>query len=158
MDNMNKEYKKILSKIEEKLKDSSELEFVKSEINNLFMMFFNEIDELKNLYDEKIETILDRQSYFDEKLTYIEEMTKSLEKEIMEDEQDEYIRSMLKADEDLADEEEYEDCEIICPYCGELIIIGADEIRKEISCPYCTNLMELDWQENSDDKENQDDM
>ena len=29
------------------------MEFVKDELANLFMMFFNEIDELKTMYDEK---------------------------------------------------------------------------------------------------------
>ena len=40
MDNMGKkEYKNILNNLEEKLKDNPDLEYIKSEFTNLFMIF-----------------------------------------------------------------------------------------------------------------------
>ena len=39
MDNMVKEYKNILNNLEEKLKDNPDLEYIKSEFTNLFMIF-----------------------------------------------------------------------------------------------------------------------
>ena len=74
MDNMGKEYRNILNNLEERLKDNPDLEYVKSEFTNLFMLFFDEIDSLRELYEEKIETILDRQSKFDEKINRIEDV------------------------------------------------------------------------------------
>ena len=152
MDNMGKEYRNILNNLEERLKYNPDLEYVKSEFTNLFMLFFDEIDSLRELYEEKIETILDRQSKFDEKINRIEEKTNELEKEMMfDDEDDEMIRSML--DPEVSIENEYDDdddCEVSCPYCGEAFFIDLDTKQEEVSCPYCNRLIELDWNENSD--------
>jgi len=148
MENMGKEYKKILENLEERLKDNPDFEYIKSEFTNLFMLFFNEVDSLRKLYEDKIEVILDRQSRFDEKLNRLEEMTNNLEKEMLNDETDEMIRSMLNNDDD---EEEYEECEVCCPYCSEIFFIDTEELNKETSCPYCNNIIELDWTESSDE-------
>ena len=67
MDNMGKEYKEMLKRLEEKLKNDENLEYVKSEFTNLFMLFYEEVDALRKLYEDEMETILDRQSYFNDK-------------------------------------------------------------------------------------------
>lgn len=154
MDNMGKEYRNILNNLEERLKDSPDLEYVKSEFTNLFMLFFNEIDALREIYEEKIETILDRQSYFEEKINKIEEKTNELEKEMeyVEDEDDEMIRNMLNNNHSI----DYEDqeCEVSCPYCSEIFYIDVEGAQDEVSCPYCNKVIELDWNETSDTDEN----
>lgn len=161
MDNMGKEYRNILKNLEERLKDNPDLEYVKSEFTNLFILFFNEIDSLRELYEEKIETILDRQSYFDEKINKVEELAKNIEKEMLYDEDDKLIRNMLNPSENDIDDYEDQECEVICPYCNENFFIDIEGVEKEISCPYCNNLIELDWNdmpdENSDKKDNSDD-
>lgn len=154
MDNMGKEYRNILNNLEERLKDNPDLEYIKSEFTNLFMLFFDEIDSLRELYEEKIETILDRQSRFDEKINRIEEKTNEIEQELMcddeEDEDDEMIRSLLNSGDTGDDEYEDEDCEVSCPYCDETFFIDLESKQEEVSCPYCNNMIELDWNDNSD--------
>lgn len=152
MDNMVKEYKNILNNLEEKLKDNPDLEYIKSEFTNLFMIFFNEVDTLRVFYEEKLETILDRQSYFDEKMNNLEEKTNELEKGMLYDEDDEMIRNLF---EDTSDMNEYDEqeCEVSCPYCNEIFYIDMEEARKEINCPYCNKAIELDWNDTSNDED-----
>lgn len=156
MDNMGKEYRNILNNLEERLKDNPDLEYVKSEFTNLFMLFFNEIDSLRELYEEKIEAILGRQSFLDEKINKLEEKTKDLEKEIMYDEDDEIIRNMLNLNNSDIDDYEDQECEVSCPYCNEIFFIDLEEVQDEVSCPYCNKLIELDWNETSDSDDNSD--
>lgn len=152
MDNMVKEYKNILNNLEEKLKDNPDLEYIKSEFTNLFMIFFNEVDSLRVFYEEKLETILDRQSYFDEKMNNLEEKTNELEKGMLYDEDDEMIRNLF---EDTSDMNEYDEqeCEVSCPYCNEIFYIDMEEARKEINCPYCNKAIELDWNDTSNEED-----
>ena len=47
------------------------------------------------------------------------------------------------------------ECELTCPYCGELFFTYIEGDEKEISCPYCSNPIELDWNDSQDnDKKN----
>lgn len=158
MDKMGKEYRNILNNLEERLKDNPDLEYVKSEFTNLFMLFFNEVDSLRELYEEKILTILDRQSYFDEKISTIEEKTKELEKEILyNEEDDQMIRNLLNSSNKNIDEYEEQECEVCCPYCGEIFFIDLEEVRDEVSCPYCNKVIELDWNDTFDENTNKKD-
>lgn len=149
MDNMGKEYKEMLKRLEEKLKNDENLEYVKSEFTNLFMLFYEEVDALRKLYEDKMETILDRQSYFNDKINKLEEKTDELEKEVMYDEDDEIIRNMLNNGPNINDYEDQE-CEVTCPYCGEIFFIDVEATEDEVNCPYCTKVIELDWNETSD--------
>lgn len=142
MENIGEEFRKILNDLEENLKDNPDLDYIKSEFNNLAMVFFTEIDSLKKLYEQRIETMLDRQSYFDEKISNLEELTKIIEKEMPSEEDD------IMLIEDIDDDSE--ECEIQCPYCGEVFILLTDEIEKEVNCPFCSNTIELDLKELED--------
>ena len=131
MDNMTSQYKKILKDLEKNIKDKEDFEYVKNQMTNLFMIFFNEIDNLKELYEEKVDTILARQSAVEDKINKMEGTLKNIEKDI-------YL-----------DEEETADFEIVCPYCNNEFIIEMDELKDEVQCPECKNMIELDW--NDDD-------
>lgn len=155
-----------LNNIEERLKDNPDLEYVKSEFTNLFMLFFNEIDSLRELYEEKIESILDRQSSFDEKIRKIEEKTNELEEEMMYDEDDEMIRKMLNSNYNEFEDYEDQEFEVRCPYCSEIFFVNLEGVQEEVTCLYCNKAIELEWNEtpdyldeNSDKKnDNYDDM
>ena len=41
--------------------------------------------------------------------------------------------------------DEYEDFEIICPYCNYEFDSDVDETVSEVICPECENVIELDW-------------
>ena len=173
MENIGEEFRKILNDLEENLKDNPDLDYIKSEFNNLAMVFFTEIDSLKKLYEQRIETMLDRQSYFDEKISNLEELTKIIEKEMpseeddimliedidddeLEEKFDENGEEFEKIDEEFEEisneeiDDDSEECEIQCPYCGEVFILLTDEIEKEVNCPFCSNTMELDLKELED--------
>lgn len=127
MDNMTSQYKKILKDLEKNIKNKEDFEYVKSEMTNLFMIFFNEVDSLKDLYEGKIETMLARQSAVEEKINKMEGTLNNIEKDI-------YLEG-----------EETSDFEIICPYCNNEFVIEMDELKDEVRCPECKNMIELDW-------------
>lgn len=96
-------------------------------MTNLFMIFFNEVDSLKELYEEKVDTILARQGAIEEKVTKMEGTLNNIEKDI-------YL-----------DDEDTSDFEIVCPYCNNEFIIEMEELKDEVQCPECKNMIELDW-------------
>lgn len=149
MDNIGKEYRNILNNIEEKLKDNPELEYVKSEFTNLFILFFNEIDSLRETYEEKFEAVLQRQSYFEEKILNIENELSINDDDTSIDEIS--VQNLKEFEDEDIDDDEYE---VICPYCNEPFDVDAQKIDDEVSCPHCNNLVELDWNFDSDDFDN----
>ena len=156
--NMENEYRKFLNNLDEKLKGNSDLEYIRTEIINLMILFFKEIEFIKENYDKKIEIILQRQSYFETKLNKVEELAKSIEDEMIlnEEVEDQMITELIHPH--LSNYDNDAECEVTCPYCGELFFIRVEGIEKEITCPYCDNPIELDWNESDNDKKNDDDM
>lgn len=124
MDNMMSQYNKFMKELEERLKNPEDIEFVKNETYKLFISFYNEVDDLKNVYEQQLDIILGRQEQFENRLG-------KMEKDI-------YM-------------EEGSDFEIICPYCNNEFVVELDELKDEVECPECNNLIELDW--NDDENE-----
>ena len=161
MENIEKEYKEFLDDLEEKLKNNEDFEYIKSKFLNLMILFFNELENVKEHYNEKIDKILERQSFFDDRIDKVEELAKSIEEEMRlnEEVEDQMITELLHPSLNTYDNDA--ECEVTCPYCGELFFIRVEGIEKEITCPYCDNQIELDWNESSDadnDRKNDDDM
>ena len=125
MDTLTSKYKKILKDLEKHIKNEQHLEYIKAQMSNLFMIFFHEIDTLKENYEEKVQSILATQKGFEEKISKIETTLANISKEI-------YI------DDDT-------DFEIECPYCNYNFILETSELKPEIQCPNCKNVIELDW-------------
>jgi len=111
--------------LEENIENKEDYEYIKGQISNLFMMFFNELDEMKGMYEKKIDAILDRQSKFDEKISRIENAVNNIQKDIYMEDMNEF--------------------EIICPYCDHEFVVELNEIKDEVICPKCNNAIELDW-------------
>lgn len=129
MDKMTSQYKKFLKNISEGLQSKEDFEFVKGEISKLFVLFFDEIDSMRELYEDKLEALLQRQTAFEEKIEVIEDSLKHIEKDIYVGEDGCVCNNF----------------EIVCPYCEKEFILETEELNDEIECPECKNIIELDW-------------
>jgi len=123
-------YTQIMQNLEKDLKNKEDIEYVKEKVNEVFMMFMDEIESIVDKYEDRMQRIVEQQVYLDEKVKQVEKTISTIEKDIY-----------------LEDDEEY-DFQIICPYCNhEFIEDFDDELKKEVKCPECENIIELDWNE-----------
>ena len=137
MSNFNSEFKKILKDLENSIKDKENLEIAKTEIFNLYNLFFDEITELEQSMNKKILTIAESQLHVEEEIRKMNKSIKNIEKDI-------YM------EEDIPDEDY--DVEIKCPYCNKTFTAQMNDLTAaEIICPECNNAIELDWGDFEDD-------
>ena len=132
MSDMNLTIKKIMTNLEEKIKDEETLNIVKTEIFNLYNAFADEISELNSDMNTRMIELAQSQNEANEKMDKIEKSLKKIENDIYLDDDDE--------------EGEYT-MEIVCPYCNKEFSLDIDQIadKEEINCPECKNAIELDW-------------
>ena len=129
MANLSNELKKILDSLETTIKDKETLENVKVEMFNLYNVFFEELNKMKDLANSRMAEIAESQEKMQSKLEKIEKGIKNIEKDI-------YMDNESDDDYDLT---------ITCPYCNKEFVITMDELKEEIKCPECNNEIELDW-------------
>ena len=129
--NINDEYHKMLNDMDANMKNSDDLAYAKNKMYELSMLFIDEMQEMADKYDDKINAIIQKQQKMDTKI-------KEVEHNIKEIQQDVY-------DIDATTENEVFDFEITCPYCNYVFETEAGEDKKEVQCPECDNLIELDW-------------
>ena len=151
MADLNKNYNKILSDIQERIDNPKDFEYIKGKFSELIVMFMDTIDKLVENNENQLR---------------IEKKVRELQKSMKRIEQDIYI------DEDEEDDDdENHDCEcgdecefcsdkmhdndyefeIACPYCGYEFVTGKDaNLKDEIECPNCHNVIELDWDDYCD--------
>jgi len=132
MANINTKFKKILSDLEENIKDEQELEYVKAQMFNLYNILFEEVNKIEELANEKIAAILEIQVQMEAKVSKLEQDLTELQKDIYEGEDSEIS--------------------ILCPYCNNEFVLEMDELREEIECPECNNIIELDWGHDEHDR------
>lgn len=126
MANINTKFKKIISDLEENIKDEETLEYAKTQVFNLYNVLLDEVSRIEELATEKISSILEVQ-------VQMESRVNKLEKDLAEMEKDIYA------------EESGEEITINCPYCNNQFILELDELKEEVECPECSNIIELDW-------------
>ena len=96
--------------------------------------FFNVmVDEIEEIMDYKVEEIEDLSRRQEEAEKKTEELKKKM---------DELLKDIY---------DEYDDFEIVCPYCNYEFSAEINESSKEIACPECKNIIELDWSGDPDD-------
>lgn len=118
----NNEIEECVNKINENLTDEKQKEVVNLEIKKLINIFYNEIDDLKQSYDEKLDEILMHETFVDKRLIRIENSLNDIEKDIYDD----------------------DEMEIVCPYCNyEFSVDISETSEKEVRCPECNNSIEL---------------
>ena len=130
MNNLNSEFKIILENLEKNLKNKEDLEFVKTQMFNLYNLFFDEITNLENLANSRMAEISQKQASMEEKLDEIGKEVKNISVDIY-------------GEEDLEDGDY--NFTIACPYCNYEFEVGVDDLKDTIFCPECNNEIELDW-------------
>ena len=133
MAELNIKFKQILDDIEKNLQNKEDLEYVKTQIFNLYNLFFDEMSKIEETVSTRMETIARTQANLQEKVEKLEGKISSMEKELFID-------------------DEESDFSITCPYCNNEFIVDYDELKDEIECPECSNIIELDWGENENSK------
>lgn len=91
-------FNSIIAKIEERITDPEELEFVKQQIADISMMYIDEINKIMDLSERRVNQVYENQKILEQKMAEIERGMNTIEKELFV-------------------EDEY-DFEIVCPYCN----------------------------------------
>lgn len=130
MADMQERLKSVIEELENKIENKDTLEFVKTQIYNLSLIFLDEIDRVSEINMKKMEDLAEKYREINDKVEDIEDSVKTIENDI-------YMQE--------GDEGEF-DLEIVCPYCNnEFIADFSEELKDEIICPECNNVIELDW-------------
>ncbi len=125
MSKLQDKFKAIISKIEERITDQEELDFIKEQIADLSMIYIDELNKIMDLSERRVNQIYENQKIIEKKMLELEKGMNTIEKELFV-------------------EEEY-DFEIVCPYCNYEFLTDINSNKKEIKCPECHNTIELDW-------------
>lgn len=110
--------------LETTIKDEKELQCLKEKTAHLFEVFADELEKVFKYKEDEIKQIEQRQQQADDRLEEMDAMIKTITKDLYD---------------------EYEDFEIVCPYCNFEFYSEVDETISEIICPECENIIELDW-------------
>ena len=134
MANLKKRFKEIVDDIEKNIKNKDDLEYIKSQIYNISILFLDELDKLAEFNFNKLSVMLDREKELYKKVTKMEKIITNMEKEVFSSSECDF--------------------EIVCPYCNaEFVEDLQDNTDREIKCPECGNTIELDWNEDTESDE-----
>lgn len=131
MSNLKKKLNDIIQDIDKNVKNKDDLEYIKSQIYNVSMLFLDEIDKLAELNLGRLNVMLEREKELSKRIAGMEKVISNIEKEMF-----------------ITDESDFE---ITCPYCNEEFIEDfTDGMKGEVKCPECGNIIELDWHEDEE--------
>ncbi len=133
LDNLKKEMKSFLKDIDENIKDEKDLIYIKTRSSELLNVVMDEIDNLINYKEDRLNAIIKKQEQEGKLLKELQEKIDNVYEDIYEDAGDDFL--------------------INCPYCGFEFDADIDEDLDEITCPECANIIELDWNGNPEDDE-----
>ena len=132
MSELSNKYQEIMNEIDKKITDEEQLNFVKSKISEISIIFIDIIDRMSEIVDEKVFAIEKGQKNIEKQLAKVQSTIDTIEKDIYED--------------------NFE-TEIVCPYCNnEFTAEINDEEENEIECPECHNIIELDLNADLDEE------
>lgn len=131
MSQLQDNFNAIIAKIEERITDAEQLNFIKEQIAEISMLYIDELNKIMDLSERRVNKVFENQKILEKKLEDIE-------------------KNMSNIKEELFVEDEY-DFEIICPYCNHEFVSDIDSKNKEVKCPECGNVIELDWNEEEHD-------
>lgn len=127
MADLKKKLNAILSDLDKNVKNKEDLEYVKSQIYNISMLFLDEIDKLAEMNIEKMNAMIEREKDLSNRINAMEKMIENIESEMIID------------DEPL-------DFTIQCPYCNaEFVEDFTSGFKREVKCPECDNIVQLEW-------------
>ncbi len=133
MSDLKREYKSFMEDIEKNIENPKDLEYIKDRAADLFTNILQQLDEIINFKEEKVESIVKRQDELEEKFNKVQGIVNNIENDI-------YVEDGF-------------DFEIICPYCENEFVIDEDDNRTEVQCPECKNIIELDWSDGLENDE-----
>ena len=110
--------------LETSIKDEKQLQYIKEKTAHLFEVFADELENVFKYKEDEIKRLEERQQEVDDRMDEMDAIIKNITRDIYE---------------------EYEDFEIICPYCNYEFDSEVDETISEVICPECQNTIELDW-------------
>lgn len=134
LEDLKKEMNAFFKDIDENIKNKDDLIYVKTRTTKLVDFIADEIEKIINYKEEKLNAIIKRQEQNDLKITELSEKIDTVYEDIYDESNDEFL--------------------ISCPYCNNEFDAEIDEESDEIRCPECGNFIELDWNGNPDDDEN----
>lgn len=131
MANLKKRFNEILEDIEKNIQNKEDLEYIKSQVYNISLLFLDEIDKIAELNLDRINVMIEREKELGRRIASMEKVISNIEKEM-------YISPEC-------------DFEIMCPYCNtEFVEDFTDGMKHEVRCPECDNIIELDWHEDDE--------
>lgn len=130
MSQLQDNFNAIIAKIEERIQDPEELDFIKQQIADISMLYIDELNKVMDLSERRVNQVYENQKILEKKLAEVEKGMATIEKELFV-------------------EDEY-DFEIVCPYCNYEFVSDIDSNKKEVECPECHNIIELDWNQEAE--------
>lgn len=128
MSNLKKKLNAIIGDLDKNIKNKEDLDYIKSQIYNISLLFLDEMDKLAEMNLNRINVMAEREKELGHKLSKLERMINNIEKEV-------FVSPEC-------------DFEIICPYCNaEFVEDLSDGTENEVKCPECGNTIEIDWHE-----------
>ena len=118
MSNINNEYKKIVTELDSHIDDEKTLEYTKNQMYKLSMVFLEEMQNIADKYEDKMESLVLNQKTLEDKLQKIQNVVNNIEKDIYDEEMGENY-----------------DFEVTCPYCNNSFVVEIDELKAEIRMP-----------------------
>ena len=121
----------MLKDMDENMSNPNDIEYAKNKMYELSMMFIDEMQNLSDKYEDRMNAVVMKQKNMDDKIKKIEDSIGKRQKEFYDDE---------------IDGNEVFEFEIACPYCNNEFSVEVDDQKREVQCPECENLIELDWE------------
>lgn len=129
MSNLQEKFNKIINDLDQNIENKNDLEYIKTQIYNISMLFIDELDKISELNMDKINRLIVKHKELNNRMQQLENTMQQLEEDIYLDSNEEELGF-----------------EIICPYCNaEFEVDMNEEIKSEVKCPECNNIIELDW-------------
>lgn len=126
MADLKKKFKAILEDLENNIKNKEDLEYIKSQVYNISLIFLDEIDKIAEVNLGRMNVMLEREKELAKKISKMEKIITNIEREV-------FVSPEC-------------DFEIICPYCNaEFVEDLTKGIEDDVKCPECGNIIELDW-------------
>ena len=123
MSELSKKYKNIMDKLDKNITDEKQLEFVKSMISELSIIFIDIIDRMSEIVEERVTDVEEGQKDIIDRLSKIESSVNNIENELCDDSAE---------------------TEIVCPYCNKEFLAELDDkLESDVECPECHNIIEL---------------
>lgn len=129
MSDLKEKLNAIMQDFDKNIKNKEDLEYIKSQVYNISVLFLDEMDKLAEINIQRLNVLNEREKELAKRVAGVEKAMDNIQREMFV-------------------EPEECDFEIVCPYCNEEFVEDfTDGIKSEVRCPECDNIIELDWHE-----------